>query len=69
MSTWIFLLEKGKWKIEDTELDKNILHLNPNGWDRQAYVKGFDFEAVTFKKYINIIECMEIDENIYEGVV
>ena len=29
----------------------------------------FYFEAVTFKKAINLFEIMEIAENIYEGVL
>ena len=30
---------------------------------------GFYFEAVTFKKSINLFEHMDIAESIYEGVV
>ena len=41
----------------------------PNGWIRKDYVQGFGFEAVHFKKSINMFERMEISENIYEGVV
>ena len=32
-------------------------------------MQGFDIESVTFKKPINMFDYMEIDENIYEGVV
>ena len=36
-----------------------------NGWSKKAYVQGFDFESITFKKYVNMFERMEIAESIY----
>ena len=41
----------------------------PNSWYKHAYVKGFDCESITFKKAINMFECTEIAESIYEGIV
>ena len=41
----------------------------PNGWSRQAYVQGFDYESITFKKYVNMFERMETTEYTYEGLV
>ena len=40
-----------------------------NRWYRQAYVQGFDCESITFKKSVNMFECIEITESFYEGVV
>ena len=41
----------------------------PNGWYKQAYVQGFDCGFISFKKYVNMFERMEIAEYIYEGIV
>ena len=40
-----------------------------NSWSKHAYVQGFDFESITFKRVVNMFERMEIAESIYEGVV
>ena len=45
-----------------------FLNSIPNGWSKQAYVQGFGCEYITLK-YLNIFECMEIAESIYEGFV
>ena len=41
----------------------------PNIWSKPVYVQGFDFETIYFKISVNMLECMEIAESIYEGVV
>ena len=41
----------------------------PNSWSRQAYVKGFDCESITLKSDVNMFECTEIAESIYEGAL
>ena len=41
----------------------------PNSWIKKAYVQVFGCEYITFKKVVNIFECMEISEPICEGVV
>ena len=56
-------------KIEVTALDEIILNRMPNSWYKQAYVQGFDCESISFKKAVNMFECMEITEYIYKGVV
>ena len=33
------------------------------------HVQGFDCETLTFEKYVNVFEPMEITEFIYEGFV
>ena len=40
----------------------------PNSWSKQDCVKGFDCESISFKKYVNMIERIEITEYIYKGV-
>ena len=34
-----------------------------------AYVQGFDFDTISFKKAVNMFEHMKIAESIYESVV
>ena len=41
----------------------------PNRWYKQAYVQGFDSDAILFKKAVNMFQLMEISEIIYKGVV
>ena len=60
---------KGVNKFVETESNQIIFHRIQNGWVRQAYVQRLNFESVAFKKSINMFERMEIDENIYEGVL
>ena len=50
---YIFSRVKGKWKNRETESNKIPLHSIPNGWIRQAYVQGLDFEDVNFKQAID----------------
>ena len=56
-------------EISVTKLDEILLNSMPNSWSRHVYVQGFDCESVTFKKYFNMFEHMEISKSIYEGVV
>ena len=56
-------------KIGVTELNKTLLNSMTNIWSIQAHVQGFDCEFITFKKYINMFERMEIAESIYGDVV
>ena len=56
-------------KIGVTDMNEILLNSMPNSWSKQAYIKGFDWEFITFKKAVNIFERMEISESIYEGVV
>ena len=56
-------------KIGKTELYEFLLNCMPNSWSKQAYVKVLDCEYISFKKYVNMFELMDIFESIYEGVV
>ena len=49
------------------ELNEILLHAVPNYWERKAYLKGWDFEGITYKSTCDMCECMEIAEAIYEG--
>ena len=51
------------------ELNDLFLNITPNSWSKQEYVHGFDCESISFKSAVNMFECMEISEFIYEGVV
>ena len=52
-------------KIDVTDLDDIILNRMPNIWSKQAYVQGFDCKSISFKKYVNMFERMEISKYIY----
>ena len=49
---------KSNYNISETELNKIILNIIPNGWSEQVYVQGFDCETITFRKAGNILERM-----------
>ena len=57
------------YKIRINELNEILLNSMPNIWSEHAYVQNFDFESITFKKAINMIEGMEITDFIYDGIV
>ena len=46
-----------------------FLNRTPNRWSNHAYVQGFYCESITFKAAVNMFECIEISESIYEVVV
>ena len=41
----------------------------PNGWENQAYLKGWDFDMKNYKDTSNRFERMEAAEKIYKGTV
>ena len=47
-------------EICEAELNDILKNNTPNGWDKQYFMEGFDFEKATFNKSINMFECMEI---------
>ena len=55
-------------EICEAELNDILKNNTPNGWDKQYFMEGFDFETATFNNSINMFECMEISEYICEGV-
>ena len=55
--------------ISVTKLSEILLNSMSNSWSKHAYIQGFDCEYITFKRDVNMFECMEISESIYEGVV
>ena len=42
-----------------------LLNSIPNSWIKQAYLKGYDFESITFKAASNMFERIEVEESIY----
>ena len=56
-------------KIKVAKINEILLNSMPNSWSKQAHVQGFYCKSVNFKKDINIFECMDISESIYEGLV
>ena len=56
-------------KIGVTELNEIIWNSMPNSWSKQAYVQGFGCKFISFKKYFNMFEHMEIAEYICKGVL
>ena len=55
-------------KSFEAEINEILLHNTTNGWDKQYFMEGFDFETATFNMSINMFECMEISEYICEGI-
>ena len=51
------------------ELNAILLNSMPNIWSKQEYIQGFYCKSITFNKSVNMFECMEIAESIYEGVI
>ena len=56
-------------KIGVTKLNEILLNSIPNSWSKQAYVQGFYCESITFKKAVNMFDCMEIYDSIYKDLV
>ena len=56
-------------KIGATKLSEILLNSMPNSCSRQANLKVFDCESITFNKVVDIFELMEISNSIYKGVV
>ena len=56
-------------KICVTELNKNLLKSTSNIWSKQTYLQEFYCESIAFEASVNMFECLEIAESIYEGVV
>ena len=50
--------------IDKNKLNNIILNRMSNRSFKQAYVQGFDCEYISFKKYVNMFEHMEIAESI-----
>ena len=55
-------------KMDPRELNDTLLHAVPNGWTKQAYLQGWEFEGKSYKDTCNFFERMEIAEQVYEGV-
>ena len=51
-------------KIRVVEINEILQNSMPNSWSKQAYVKGFHCEYITFKKTVNLSESKEIAESI-----
>ena len=47
-------------KIDITESNEILLNRMTKSWSKHAYVQGFDFESITFKRVVNMFERMEI---------
>ena len=52
-----------------TDLNEILLNSMLISWSKQAYVQEFDWKSITFKKYVNVFELMDIAGFICEGVV
>ena len=65
----LFPGEKLTEKIGVTELNENFLHCLTNSRSNQAYLHWFDWEFITFKKFVNTFKLMDIVESIYKSVV
>ena len=51
-------------KMEMEELNEILLHEVPNGWSKQSYLQGWDFELNTYRETCSIFDHMEVDEQV-----
>ena len=49
------------------DLNDILLQAVPNGWAKQAYIQGWDFEMNRYKATCKLFERMEVAEKIYKG--
>ena len=56
-------------KIDLIGLNEIILNNMPNILSKKSYVQGFGCKSISFKKAVNMFDCMEISESILKGVV
>ena len=56
-------------KIYVTGFNDIVLNRMPSSWSKQAYVRGFGYESISFKNAVKMFERMETAESIYKGVV
>ena len=53
-------------KMEMEELDEILLRAAPNGWAKQSYLQGWDFELKTYRETCAMFERMEVADQVYE---
>ena len=52
--------------MDESELNKIMLHTIPNGWANQSYLQGWDFDSNTYKENCDMFDLMEIDKQVCE---
>ena len=54
-------------KVTPEELNDILLHTISNGWAKQDYLKGCDFDMKTFRETCGMFKQIEIAEQVYKG--
>ena len=54
-------------KMPPEDFNNILLHAVPNGWAKQAYLQGQDFQMKIYKSICKLSEIMEVVDKIYEG--
>ena len=54
-------------KVTPEELNEILLHTVTNGWAKQDYLQGCDFEMKTFRETCTMFKQIEIAEQVYKG--
>ena len=49
-------------KMEMEELNEILIHAVPNGWAKQSYLQGWDFELKTYRETCTMFKRMEVAE-------
>ena len=62
-----FLARDPRRRPPPTKLNKIILQFIPNGWTRQAYLQGWDFERKIYKATCDMLKWMKITEKSMKG--
>ena len=53
--------------MDPEELNKILLHAVTNGWGKQSYLQGWDFEGKSYNYTCKMSECIEVAEQVYKG--
>ena len=53
--------------MDTSDINEILLHDDPNGWENQSYLQGWDFESKTYKETCDMFKIMEIVEQVYKG--
>ena len=62
----IFPVSSAAKKIPPEDINNILLHAVPNGWAKQAYLQGWEFDIKSYKAMCELFKRMEVAKKIYE---
>ena len=54
-------------KMPPEDINEILLHSVPNGWEKQAYIQGCNFDITIYKAKCELFKRMEVAEKNYKG--